>query len=164
LLDVVLAIAVHFHAPEVRFLSGYRAPRRPGSYHGYGRAIDLVIPGATDEDVASWARGQGFAGVGIYPVSGFVHVDVRERSFFWVDPSGPGQPNRTTGILAGDAAASDARAREQGKRPSPAPGIGRDVEAAVVARAKAISGASPAAASLDDEPDDDDERPATKAP
>jgi hypothetical protein len=30
-------------------------------------------------------------GVGYYPNSTFVHLDVRERSTLWVDYSGPGQ-------------------------------------------------------------------------
>ena len=35
-----------------------------------------MVPGVKDEEVAKYARQTGFVGVGIYPTSGFVHVDV----------------------------------------------------------------------------------------
>lgn len=129
-LDLVYRVATHFNAPEVRIISGYRTPRNGShSNHGKGRAIDLVVPGATDEEVAKYARDQGFCGVGVYPVSGFVHLDVRERSFFWVDSSGPGKKNRTRGILADLAARSDQSALSRGEHPVSPFGIGSDVDA-----------------------------------
>lgn len=153
LLDVAYALQRHFRAGEVRFLSGFRTPKRLGSNHGYGRALDLVIPGATDEEVAVFVRAKGFVGVGIYPTSGFVHVDVRDRSFFWVDRSGPGKPNKTVGILGGDAAASDVAARKGGHVGTPAAAIGRDVEGALQKLAKA----APPPPADPNEPDDDDD-------
>lgn len=155
-LEVAYALQRHFGAAEVRFLSGYRAPKRPGSNHGYGRAIDLVIPGATDDEVATFARSLGFTGVGIYPTSGFVHVDVRDRSFFWVDRSGPGKANKTVGILGGDAAASDGKARKSGLLGTPTAKIGRDVDAALAARAKAVASAAPVVDDGESPYDDDD--------
>ena len=80
LLDAIYRIQTHFHAQEVRVVSGYRTPHGSGSNHGRGRAVDLVIPGVSDDEVAKFAREQGYSGVGMYPTSGFVHVDVRERS------------------------------------------------------------------------------------
>ncbi len=162
LLNLVYAIQKHFGAGEIRFISAYRAPYKgQGSNHGYGRAMDLVVPGATDEEVATYARSLGFAGVGIYPISGFVHVDVRERSFFWVDRSGPGQPNRTTGILAGEAAAADAKARKEGRIGAPTLAIGGSVDAALATRAKAVTGSAtafpPAAPPSAEEADLDDD-------
>jgi len=143
LLDLVYRLQQHFGAGEIRFLSGYRTPKKPGSNHGYGRAMDLVVPGATDEEVVTYARTLGFVGVGIYPTSGFVHLDVRDRSFFWVDKSGPGAPNKTVGILGGDALANDAKARKEGRTGSAPAAIGRDVAAALAARAKAVSSSAP---------------------
>lgn len=110
-----------FDAPMVRVISGYRAPKGKGhSNHGRGRAIDVVIPGVSDDDLASWARAQGFVGVGIYPVGKFCHVDVRPQSYFWRDTSGPGgrsreQPLRGKG--AASAAAADEASRKQGGVP-----------------------------------------------
>ena len=83
LADLVYRIQTHFDAPEIRVVSCYRTPRRAhSSNHGRGRAIDIIVPGATDDAVAKFAREQGFVGVGLYPTSGFVHVDVRSRSYF----------------------------------------------------------------------------------
>src|SRR5690606_27254292 len=93
---------------------------RSKSNHGYGRAMDIVVPGVADEDVASFARQMGFVGVGIYPTSGFVHVDTRPRSYFWVDRSGPGRRKRTVPILRSLAAKVDAAALARGEKP-PAP-------------------------------------------
>jgi hypothetical protein len=36
-------------------------------------------------------------GVGYYPNSTHVHLDVREASAYWVDEAGPGEPPRTPG-------------------------------------------------------------------
>jgi uncharacterized protein YcbK (DUF882 family) len=92
LLDLLYALEKHFAAPCIRVVSAYRTPHgKSGSQHSRGHAADVVVPGATDRDVASHARTLGTTGIGLYPVSGFVHVDVRERSHYWVDSSGPGQ-------------------------------------------------------------------------
>jgi hypothetical protein len=135
-LDLAYRLQTHFKAPEIRIISGYRTPR-PGnnSNHGKGRAIDLVVPGATDEEVAKLAREQGFTGVGVYPVSGFVHVDIRERSYFWIDTSGPRQRSRIRGILADLATKSDANALARGERSVGPFQIGTDVNAAIAALA-----------------------------
>jgi uncharacterized protein YcbK (DUF882 family) len=132
LVDVLYQLQVHFHAPELRIVSGYRTPRRSrGSNHGKGRAADIVVPGASDQDVAAFARKLGFVGVGIYPTSGFVHVDVRDRSYFWVDTSGPGKRNRERGILGDLAKLSDAEAMARGERGTPPLLLGLDVDAAL---------------------------------
>jgi len=116
LIDVVYRIQTHFGAPEIRVLSGYRSARgASSSNHGKGRAIDFIVPGVRDDEVAKVAREQGFTGVGIYPVSGFVHVDVRDKSYFWVDSSGPGKRGRIRPIFAALAAHSDARAAARGE-------------------------------------------------
>lgn len=110
--------------------------------------MDLVVPGASDEDVAKFAREEGFSGVGIYPVSGFVHIDVRERSYFWVDTSGPGKRSRVRGLLADLAARSDAAALARGERPVPPLHITTDVDT-VLGSATVTSHPSP--------PDEEDE-------
>ncbi len=103
LVRILYAISVHFDAPEVVIVSGYRTPESDGgrrSNHHHGRAVDIVVPGITNEAVAAYAREFGRVGVGLYPVSGFTHIDVRDRAFFWVDPSGPGEPLCTQAVLA----------------------------------------------------------------
>ncbi len=119
LVDLVYRVAVHFEAPEIRVISCYRTPNaKSRSNHGRGRAIDFVVPGAADEEVAKIAREFGFVGVGIYPTSGFLHMDVRERSYFWVDRSGPGKKNRAKGILPEVAHRSDQLALARGEKPA----------------------------------------------
>jgi uncharacterized protein YcbK (DUF882 family) len=111
-LALVYRIQTHFAVPEIRVVSGYRPPK-PGSHsnHGRGRAMDLIVPGTADEEVARFVREMGFVGVGVYPRSQFVHVDIRPRSYFWVDDSGPHKHSRERGILGGLAASSDAEAQ-----------------------------------------------------
>jgi uncharacterized protein YcbK (DUF882 family) len=116
LLDLAYRLERHFQSKAVRVLSAFRVPHGR-SNHGRGRALDLVIPGTRDDEVARYARTIGFVGVGFYPRSGFVHVDTRSRSFFWIDASGPGQRGRVVPILPNIAAAADAKARDRGEAP-----------------------------------------------
>jgi uncharacterized protein YcbK (DUF882 family) len=151
LLDVVYQLQVHFGVPEIRILSGYRTPgRRGASNHGRGRAMDIVVPGVKDTDLASFARQIGFVGVGIYPTSGFVHVDIRSRSYFWSDASGPGRKNRERGILGDLAKSSDEAAVARGEHATPAFEVGFDVDAALK------TGLARASEADTDDDDDDD--------
>jgi len=113
LVALVYAAVRQFHAPYVNVVSGYRSGN-PTSRHGQGRAIDLVLPGIGDTRLAAWLRAQGFVGVGIYPTSGFVHLDVRARSYFWRDTSGPSEPSHERPMLARLAARYDRDARSRG--------------------------------------------------
>lgn len=149
LLDLAFRIQSHFGAQEIRIISGYRTPRpNNGSNHGKGRAMDMIVPGTSDDEVAKWARELGFVGVGIYPTSGFVHVDVRDRSYFWIDSSAPGKRTRERGILGDLATKSDAAALVRGERATPSLVIGWDVDAA---RDAVMKTAQPA--QLDDDDD-----------
>ena len=89
LIEILYQVARHFHAGQITVISGFRAQRQP-SNHRLGRAMDILVPGVADGEVAAYARTLGFVGVGLYPVGGFTHIDVRTRSYFWVDRSGPG--------------------------------------------------------------------------
>jgi uncharacterized protein YcbK (DUF882 family) len=131
LLDLAYRLQTHFKAQAIRVVSAYRTPHGGASNHGRGRALDLIVPGARDEEVAKFARELGYVGVGIYPVSGFVHLDVRDRSYFWVDSSGPGRKNRERGILGDLAQRADQRAAARGEHPMPALALSRDVDGAM---------------------------------
>ncbi len=117
LLDLAYRVERRFQAKALRVVSAFRTPRRRHSNHGKGRAIDLVVPGALDGEVARFARMIGFVGVGLYPRSGFVHLDSRPRSFFWIDRSGPGQRGRLRQVLPKLAELSDMKATERGDSP-----------------------------------------------
>jgi uncharacterized protein YcbK (DUF882 family) len=150
-LALVYKIQTHFGVPEIRVVSGYRVPRpRSHSNHGKGRAIDLIVPGTADEDVATFVRGMGFVGVGVYPRSQFVHVDIRPRSYFWVDTSGPHMKNRERGILGDLATRSDAQAASRGQVPIEPFGVQTDVDSALRTLGAGTSTAPP-------EEDEDDE-------
>lgn len=123
LIELVYRAVRRFRAPYVHVISGYRTGSAT-SRHAQGRAIDFVLPGTSDRALAGWARQQGFVGVGIYPRSGFVHLDVRARSYFWTDSSGPGQRNRERPILSRQRARMDAAARRRGE--TPVPDVGPD--------------------------------------
>jgi uncharacterized protein YcbK (DUF882 family) len=163
-LSLVYRIQRRFVVPEIRVVSGYRVPR-PGSHsnHGKGRAIDLVVPGTADEEVARFARELGFVGVGVYPTSQFLHVDIRPRSYFWVDLSGPHMRNREQSILADLAGRSDAAALGRGVSPVEPFLVGGDVDSVGAAReaahAPVVTAASPAPnggpAATDEEEEDE---------
>ena len=91
--------ARHFAFRRVVVVAGYRAPRiakekgNPKSPHRKGLACDFRIDGVDNGELRDFVR-SAFkrVGVGFYPNSGFVHLDVRQAgSYFWVDYSGPGQ-------------------------------------------------------------------------
>ena len=90
--------ASHFDHARVEVVAGYRAPKiakakgNTKSPHKRGLACDFRIPGVTNETLRDYVRHFPKVGVGYYPNSGFVHLDVREAlSAFWVDYSGPGE-------------------------------------------------------------------------
>jgi uncharacterized protein YcbK (DUF882 family) len=71
-----------------QIISGYRAPKTNAmlrassggvakrSYHTRAMAIDIVVPNRSTEQVRDAALALRRGGVGHYPSSGFVHVDV----------------------------------------------------------------------------------------
>jgi uncharacterized protein YcbK (DUF882 family) len=151
-LSLVYRIETHFAVPEIRVVSAYRVPR-PGSRsnHGKGRAVDLIVPGVADEEVARFVRNVGFVGVGVYPASQFVHVDIRPRSYFWVDYSGPHMRSRERGILGDVAAQSDAAALARGQTAVEPFTVATDLDGILKARGMAT------VAPESGEEDDDDE-------
>jgi uncharacterized protein YcbK (DUF882 family) len=149
-LSLVYQIETHFAVPEIRVVSAYRVPRGGSrSNHAKGRAIDIVVPGVPDEEVARFVRGMGFVGVGIYPSSQFVHVDIRPRSYFWVDYSAPHARNRERGILGDLATKSDAAALARGESPIEPFAVATDVDGLLRARALVLS--APASEEDEDE-------------
>ena len=82
----------HFGGKPLQIVSGYRNQRKQTSNHFKGRATDIRIEGVTPKQIRAFAEtlDRGGMGIGFYPVSGFVHIDVRSPpSFRWVDKSPP---------------------------------------------------------------------------
>ncbi len=86
------ALADHWPGRTLSIVSGYRPRARRTSRHRHARALDLRVEGVPRYEVARFARTLPETGVGYYPNSTFTHVDVRQRSVYWVDRSGPGEP------------------------------------------------------------------------
>ena len=90
LVQLVVRASYHFGGASVKIISGTR--RGANGRHGTGEALDFSLEGVKTPLLAAWLRGTPRAGVGIYthPKTQYVHLDVRERSFHWIDGSPPG--------------------------------------------------------------------------
>lgn len=88
LVDLMCAVQSQFGAQlPIHLVSGYRSPAtnaylaaRSGrvaqnSYHMYGRAADIRIPGVSLAGLRQTALALQGGGVGYYPSSDFVHID-----------------------------------------------------------------------------------------
>lgn len=81
---------------RLEVVSGYRHPKvakNPRSPHMKGLACDFRVAGISNTELRDYLR-RTFKniGVGYYPNSSFVHLDVRSGpSAFWIDYSGPGE-------------------------------------------------------------------------
>lgn len=92
-------VAARFPGRRIEVISGYRPSSNPhnGSRHAHARALDFRLVGVAREEVRDFARTLPNAGVGYYPNSVFVHLDVRdpnEGAAAWTDYSGPGERAR----------------------------------------------------------------------
>ncbi len=102
LIGVVTQISEHFGGRPIEVVSGYR-PYVEGqptahSNHNVGRAVDFVVRGVANEVVRDYCHTLRDVGVGYYPRSSFIHLDVRNVTTHWVDESGPGEAPRYTSI------------------------------------------------------------------
>ena len=87
LIDLLYRISQRTHQ-KIQLVSGFRAPMfslATLSYHTRGMAADIRIPGMTPLMARDLAESMGVHGLGYYPVSGFIHVDVRDDFTRWTD-------------------------------------------------------------------------------
>lgn len=173
LVRVLYQVGRHFPGRRVEVVSGYRHPsvaKNPHSPHMQGLACDFRVPGVRNAELRDYLR-RDFqkVGVGYYPNSSFVHLDVRkDRSAFWIDYSGPGDravysENPTADLKTGRSdvykptkideawihepeVASEGRPRELEEHEEEAPGgngpTGRSSTAAAAASSAAASSAA----------------------
>jgi uncharacterized protein YcbK (DUF882 family) len=88
LLAVLSHVFDHFGERRIDVVSGYRNQRKTTSYHYKGSAADIRIEGVPARKLKSFVEtlDAGGMGIGIYPITGFVHIDVRPPpSYRWVD-------------------------------------------------------------------------------
>ncbi len=91
LISILSHVYDHF-GKRIEVVSGYRNQRKQTSYHFKGSATDIRIAGVPPKKIVAFAStlDTGGMGIGIYPRSRFVHIDVRPLpSYRWVDNSRP---------------------------------------------------------------------------
>ncbi len=105
--QLLFKVAYHFGGAPLTVVSAWR---RHAGRHTAGEAVDFKLGGVRPGEVAAYLRGLPRVGVGIYthPDTQFVHLDVREQSFHWVDGSAPGVKGRERAIADRGAAKRDA--------------------------------------------------------
>lgn len=95
LMRVLAQLADHFNGRTIVVVSAYRSEKNgtnESSRHARGEAIDIRVEGVPNESLRDYCLTLPRVGVGYYPRSSFVHVDVRDREVYWVDWSRPGEP------------------------------------------------------------------------
>ncbi len=129
LLRSLVTVSDHFGGRPLRIVSGYRRSSYfKDSKHKASRAVDFSIPGVPNEVVRDYVRGMQNVGVGYYPNSSFIHLDVREYSAYWVDYARPGEPPRKS--PRGRAHAENELHDEEPNAPPAAPTPALDVAGA----------------------------------
>jgi len=95
LMRVLSYLADHFNGRTIVVVSAYRSEdggNNGSSRHATGEAIDIRVEGVPNETVRDYCLTLSKVGVGYYPRSSFVHLDVRSKAVYWVDWSRPGEP------------------------------------------------------------------------
>jgi uncharacterized protein YcbK (DUF882 family) len=94
LLWYLYVVSYHYDKP-IRLISGLRSKARKTSRHSSGNASDFRIDGVKNKDLWAYCKSRfKKVGLGYYPNSKFVHMDVRDKSYYWIDDSGPGEPSK----------------------------------------------------------------------
>lgn len=94
LVEILQKVRSHF-GKAVSITSAYRTPSHnrsvggaTSSYHVKGQAADFTVTGVLNRDVAKYLQDIGAKGIGLYDyIGGFVHVDTREKKYFWQQDS-----------------------------------------------------------------------------
>jgi LysM repeat protein len=110
LIHMLERVAERYPGRIIEVVSGYR-PRKKGqrvSKHNLGRAVDFRVQGVDRKELFEFVKSLPKVGAGYYPNSVFVHMDVRDKSTFWVDYSGVGEPAQYSREGLDPEAAADA--------------------------------------------------------
>lgn len=97
LVRLMARVSDHFGGRTLEIISGYRPPGvgpTRHSRHHLGHAVDLRVRGVPNSALRDYCRTFDHVGVGYYPNSSFVHLDVRRTATHWTDWSGPGEHPR----------------------------------------------------------------------
>jgi uncharacterized protein YcbK (DUF882 family) len=123
LMRLLFAVGRHYPGKRLEVVSGYRHPsvaKNPRSPHMKGLACDFRVTGLKNTELRDYLRGAfKHVGVGYYPNSSFVHLDVRKgASAFWIDYSGPGES-----AMYSENAQEDLRSGRAQAAPAGAPAV-----------------------------------------
>lgn len=117
LVRILARVSDHFGGRPLEIVSGVRPPggyTRRESRHVAGEAIDFRIRGVPNTDLRDFCKTFDHVGVGFYPNSLFVHLDVRRDGAYWVDLSRPGDAPEYARRSAGAEQAAGAEPTEGG--------------------------------------------------
>lgn len=92
---VILSHVYDHYQKRIEIVSGYRYQRKQTSFHFKGSATDIRIPGVPPKKLVQFVStlDTGGMGIGLYPRSKFVHIDIRPMpSYRWIDNARP-NPN-----------------------------------------------------------------------
>lgn len=114
LIQLLAHVSDTFGGRPIRLVSGYRTTSYvKDSRHRHSSAVDFSIPGVPNAALRDYLLQLGNVGVGFYPNSSFVHLDVRAKSAYWVDFAGPGEAPRKT--PRGDMRVAEAKTKSERK-------------------------------------------------
>lgn len=111
MLQLMYRAAYHFRAKKVIVISAYRKPGvKAEGQHAQGKAVDFKLTNTSALALAGYLRTLSRVGVGVYtnPDTQYVHLDVRDQSYYWVDGSPPGRTWRERPIAGAGMAKRDA--------------------------------------------------------
>jgi uncharacterized protein YcbK (DUF882 family) len=97
LIRLLVRVSDTFGGRTIHVVSGYRSTSYfADSRHKSGEAVDFSIVGVPNVVLRQYLLLLDDVGVGYYPNSSFVHLDVRGCPMQWVDYAGPGEAPRRT--------------------------------------------------------------------
>jgi uncharacterized protein YcbK (DUF882 family) len=92
LIRLLVKVSDTFGGRTLHIVSGYREHSyAKESKHKKGHACDLSVEGVPNDVLRDYLLTLDQVGVGYYPNSSFVHLDVRPQSTQWVDRASPGE-------------------------------------------------------------------------
>jgi LysM repeat protein len=95
LLRLLVDVSNTFGGRPIHIVSGYRTTSFfRDSRHKTSQAVDFAIEGVPNSVARDYLLTLDSVGVGYYPNSTFLHLDVRPHSTHWVDYAGPGEAPR----------------------------------------------------------------------
>jgi hypothetical protein len=97
LIRLLVDVSNTFGGRPIHIVSGYRTTSFfRDSRHKTSQAIDFAIVGVPNAVARDYLMTLDSVGVGYYPNSTFLHLDVRPHSTHWTDYAGPGEAPRKT--------------------------------------------------------------------